>query len=410
MNLPKSDELPACVILAETALGHTLGMVRSLGRKGVPVHVLVIAWFPWAASIYKKSRYCKTVHPIASSLNAQEACDRVLRWSKSQAFTTRPVLIPTTDRTCTYVAECRDQYSEHFELCMADNHVVLGMLDKHQAHSHARNAGLRTPEIEVVAGKMELDRYANTCTFPVIVKPIWERTNIQVFNATYCNDPQSLLNTGDQLIGNGASVLIQQYVPGGDNSVEVYMFYRTRNGCETYGCTGRKLRQIPPRTGCMASGESVVLPHVERMSQNLLRALDYRGLGGIEYKRNQGESYFIEMSVRPEGFHMLASKAGVDLPWLAYSDMVWGQRKGKPINQKHACYINVRSHISLWHKHGKRVPALREILRVLRMGHVEFDLWNWKDPLPWLAATRQWMAELLTRLKTALLRRNKSMR
>ena len=401
-----STELPACVILTEAAIGHAMAMVRSLGRRKITVYVLVIPWHPWIPSIYEKSRYCKAVHTIQEATTAVSVCDSALDWLKKQAFTTKPILMPITDRTCTFVAECRERYQAGFELCMASNEVVLGMLDKQTASTMARNAGLSVPETHFATSQRELDNTLAACTFPVVVKPTWWRKQgSREFKAARCDDQNELMSQAGQLIQNGAHVLIQQYIPGNDDDVEVYMFYRTRDGKTIHGCTGQKLRQFPPHFGDMASGRSTDLPHIATLSEKLLRNLDYRGLGGIEYKCHGDKHYFIEMSVRPEGFHMLAIGAGVDLPWLAYSDMVGLPRKERAQPQRQISYINGRSHFYLWLKHWKQVPVLQETLKMMHLGRTQFNLWSWRDPLPWCAATMQLMKELISGIKSKLLRR-----
>lgn len=407
MVLRRSENTPPCVILTEGAAGHTLGMIRSIGRRGIPVYVLVMpCWDPRISSILVKSRYCKAIQTIPRTSDANGLCRDALEWLKKQSFPTKPVLIPINDRVCTYVAECREKFSERFEVCMPSNDVVLSMLDKKRAYILAEAAGLKIPKTYSAGSITELESLVHKCEFPLIVKPTWwcERGKSD-FKAERCDCQEQLLGTGGRLIRSGATILVQQYIPGDDDSVEVYMFYRTRDGRKIHGCTGRKLRQIPPGVGNMASGRAIQLAHVTEISERLLKHIDYRGLGGIEYKRHGQTSYFVEMSIRPEGFHMLAIKAGIDLPWIAYSDMVRSQSNNCPDIQKNAFYINVRSHISLWRKHRKEVPALREMLKVVFMRRTQFDLWDWRDPMPWWAATKEWLKEHFTRMKTKLFRR-----
>jgi|GEM_PF-731935 len=408
MVLQRSKVITPCVILTEGAIGQSVGMIRSIGRRGIPVYLLIVPWDAKSASILGKSRYCKAVHTISATSNANEVCENALMWLKKQHFPVKPVLIPINDKLCTYVAQCRARFSEKFDVCMASNDVVLGMLDKKKAHLLVKGSGLTVPETFSATSLAELESVVHKCGFPVIVKPLWWRERgKRNFKAERCDTQAQLFDVGGQLIENGATLLVQAYIPGDDDTFEVYMFYRTRDGHTIHGCTGQKLRQIPPSVGNMASGRATVLSHVTEMSNMLLKHIDYRGLGGIEYKRNGQTRYFIEMSVRPEGFHMLAMKAGIDLPWLAYSDMIRSHTDHRPNAQRDACYINIRSYISLWNKYRSEVPVFREMLKVLFIRRIQFDLWSWRDPMPWLLATKGWLNDLLTRTKTTLFRNAK---
>jgi len=396
----KQMQLKPCVILAEAAVGSTVGMIRSIGSRAVPVYVLVVTDDRKLASIYRKSRYCQDALAIRGGSSADYVCEYVLEWLKKQGFAARPVLIPITDRLCTFVAECRDRFAEAFDICMPQNDVLLDMLDKTRANLRAEQAGLVVPQAGSAATLDEIEPLLQKVPCPVILKPTWwKQRGKRYFKAQQCHNKEQAIELAARLIKDGATILVQQYIPGGDDSVEVYMFYRSRDGSTIYGCSGYKLRQIPPGAGSMAAGRAAVLPHVIKMSNEFLERIDYRGLGGIEYKRFNDNSYFIEMSVRPEGFHTLAIKAGVDLPWLAYLDMTRGLAAHEKPVQKKASYITMEAYVCLWRNHRKQVPVLREIASVLSAGKVQFDLWSWRDPLPWLAQTTAKLKRAFAKVK-----------
>jgi D-aspartate ligase len=152
-----------------------------------------------------------------------------------------------------------------------------------------------------------------------------------------------------------------------------------------HGCTGRKLRQLPPNAGIMAAGEAVWLPDVAVTSESFLKAIDYRGLGGIEYKRHEGTPYFIEMSVRPEGFLSLAVDAGVDLPWYAYLDTALDRMPREPVRQAvQTRYVAIDGYVGILRSGGPRLPYLLELGRVVLGGKVRFAIWRLNDLGPWL--------------------------
>jgi predicted ATP-grasp superfamily ATP-dependent carboligase len=172
-------------------------------------------------------------------------------------------------------------------------------------------------------------------------------------------------------------------VPGEDQTIEVCMFYRSLDGRETRMCTGFKKRQFPPGQGIMAYGETRDLPELAGKSRRFIEDLDYRGLGGIEFKRYRGREYFIEMSTRLEAFHALAVRAGVDLPWYAYSDVVLGRPEGGGDGQCRACYVDEAALLGLLRHHRREVALFREIRPYLFRRNTAFALWDIGDLLPW---------------------------
>ncbi len=379
--------LQPCVILAQgTHLGTVVEMLRPIGKRGVPVHVILIGDDHNYAWVYRKSRYCKTTHQIPFHPDAKHICEEILEWGRSQQFPMKPLLLPMTDMACTQLAAHMGLLEDCFVVCMPDGELVQTLVDKTRANPLARECGLDVPKDGHADSRETLAELAGKMTMPVIVKPTWwAKRGKEYFKAGVCETYEQVLSIGGKLIDNGATVMVQEYIHGEDSNIEVYMFYRSLDGQAIHGCTGIKIRQMPPGTGIMASGQACNLPHVAEISDAFLERIDYRGLGGIEYKRCGGKSYFIEMSVRPEGFQALAVKAGVDLPWLAYSDMALGQMRREKILQKEAYFISIREYFSLWLKHRREIPVLQEVLRILFSGKLRFDIWAWDDPLPCLA-------------------------
>ncbi|MHC4083914.1 MAG: carboxylate--amine ligase [Planctomycetota bacterium] len=401
-RIEKQTNLRPCVILAEGAIGSIVWMMRSIGSRGVPIYVLVTTKDgkdKQYASIYGMSRYCHLASTIGLIGDGARWGNHLLEWVRGQEFSAKPLLLPLTDMTCTLTMEHRSLLAEEFDIAMPNNEVLLNMLDKTKANRLAQECGLEVPLAGNAGCRDELAKLAEEMNLPVIVKPTWWRQRgTRTFKAERCDTKQQLLTVGNGLIDHGATILIQEYIPGGDDTVEVYMFYRSRDGRTIQGCSGRKIRQIPPGAGSMASGQAVLLPHIVEMSDAFLEKIDYRGLGGIEYKRYNNRSYFIEMSVRPEGFHMLSIKAGVDLPWLAYSDMALGEINRERISQKEAYYITTCAYASLLRRYRKKLPVFREMVKLFFTGKTQFNLWCGRDPFPWIAQTVNLSKEVLTRI------------
>ena len=61
-------------------------------------------------------------------------------------------------------------------------------------------------------------------------------------------------------------------------------------------------------------------PEVADLSRRLLRAFDYRGFVGVEFKLDAttGTHYLMEINPRTESGNQMAISGGVDLPWIGY--------------------------------------------------------------------------------------------
>ncbi len=379
VDIDRTD-LPPAVILPG-AVGNVLDHVRSLRSRGVRTHVLDAAGH---ASVYRASRYCTSVTTLPAEATLAEHAQNMIAWAREKQLPTKPVLLPCSDLMANVLAEHRDALSEYFIVGIGPSQPIRDMIDKARAHELAEAAGLSVPASAFVYTAEELQTIADTMPFPVMMKPIsWQTRGETTFKAEQIDTPEKLLADGGEFIRQGASLTIQQFIPGGDPTVECYMFHRSVSG-EIYAeATATKVYQSPPGRGIMAVGKAEPLPNVVRESRKLLKAIGYTGLGGIEFKHHEGKEYFIEVSVRPEGFQPLARVSGIDLPWLAYCDFI-----GQPIPahqvQKSGYWIDELRAIGLV-RYVNVFAVVGTMIKLLFRRRVRRAVWSWRDPLPFVA-------------------------
>jgi predicted ATP-grasp superfamily ATP-dependent carboligase len=136
--------------------------------------------------------------------------------------------------------------------------------------------------------------------------------------------PQQLVGQCGTLISLKSTFMIQEIVPGPDENLITFLGYVSHDGQVLAGCVRKKLRQFPPGFGYCCLTESVNDPEIFDLSVKLLRSLDYRGIGCVEFKRDprDGKPKLIEINTRAVRTSMLAIAAGVDFPRIAYQDCV----------------------------------------------------------------------------------------
>ena len=118
--------------------------------------------------------------------------------------------------------------------------------------------------------------------------------------------------------------LVQELIPGGDDELYSLGSYVAEDG-EALGLfSGRKLRQTPPGVGTCRVGEAVWVEEVVEQGLALLRALGFHGLSQVEFKRDPRDGVYKLMEVNPRlwQWHGLAAACGVDLPRIAYWDLL----------------------------------------------------------------------------------------
>jgi len=349
---------------------------------------------------YSRSRYCREAYSLDGS-DALSVSQALIDWCKTRNFPEKPLLIPMTDIWATFVAEKRSSLEDDFIVGAAHPDTVLSLLDKGQAGLLATGCGLNVPRSSIIKTQADLDTTSATMEYPVIAKPLWWKEKGRAdFKTMLLDSPGSLLSGLGPMLDGVASVLLQEYVPGRDTDIETFMFYRDRRRM-TWGCTSRKLRQCPPNAGIMASGHALDLPQLRQLSVMFLDKIDYQGLGGIEFKRRGSRLYYIETSARPEAFHGLSRKAGIDLIWLAYCDYCLGGLAETPYSQHEAFYLDWPA-FRMSYGRKKIITWAMALVRMLTQHPLKIAVFEWADPAPSLHLIRRRMRERCRRVAEIL--------
>jgi D-aspartate ligase len=88
--------------------------------------------------------------------------------------------------------------------------------------------------------------------------------------------------------------------------------------------SGHKLSQTRGFMGSARVGEALWVDEVVEQGLALLRSLGFQGISQLETKRDPRDGRYKLMEVNPRlwQWHSLAAACGVDLPYIAYRDLV----------------------------------------------------------------------------------------
>jgi D-aspartate ligase len=184
----------------------------------------------------------------------------------------------------------------------------------------AEAAGVEIPATRYPASATD----ARELGFPVIVKPehpveFKRRFRRQAFRCETAGELEEAYAKTEEF-----GAIVQEFVAGGDDALYTVGSYLAADGRVLGVFSGRKLRQTPPGIGTCRVGEAVWEQEAVDSALRLLAAFDYRGISQVEFKRDVRDGRFKLMEINPRlwQWHGLASACGVDLPRLAYADLV----------------------------------------------------------------------------------------
>ena len=126
--------------------------------------------------------------------------------------------------------------------------------------------------------------------------------------------------------------MVQQIVAGEDRALFGYLAVWDSDGRELAWLTKRKLRQSPPGFGDGSLQVTVEAPEVAELSRRLLRAFDYRGFVGVEFKLDAttGTYHLMEINPRTVSGNQMAISGGVDFPWIGYRYLTGSEGGAEP--------------------------------------------------------------------------------
>jgi D-aspartate ligase len=299
-----------------------LGIARTLGRLGVPVHgVQEDRWAPVA-----HSRYLREKLPWMDAGAGKENLSRLLRLGR--ALGGRAILIPTDDVGTIFVAEHAQSLWECYRFPRQDPLLVRSLCNKQQLYHLCRKFDVPAPQTWFPTTRDELLALLGEAVFPVVLKAIdpWLlHRGTQLASVTIANDANELLRWYDRLEDpRHPNLMLQEYIPGGPESIWMYNGYFNAYSESLVHFTGRKLRQHPPYTGMTTLGVCASNEVVEATTKRFMKAIGYRGIVDMGYRYDARDGQYKLLDVNPRigaTFRLFVGTNGIDVARALYLDL-----------------------------------------------------------------------------------------
>jgi D-aspartate ligase len=378
---PVSADLVGAVVVGGDYQG--LGIVRSLGRRGIPACVV-----DDEHSIARFSRFTTHAVRVGDLRNERATVDTLLEVAarlRLQGW----VLYPTRDETVAALSHHRDQLSQQFRVPTPDFDAVRWAWDKRNTYRLAEKLDIpipRTwyPDPREDLGSIDADP-------PLVIKPaikesFFYTTKAKAWRADTRGQLVQRFQEAVAVAGEGG-VMVQELIPGDGSQQFAYCGF-FKDGSAVASMVVRRRRQHPPQFGRASTYvETIELPVLEQLSERFLRAIDYYGLVELEYKRDArtNEYKLLDVNARTWGYHSLGQRAGVDFPYLLFIDQAGGQMPPPCRAAAGIRWIRLLTDLPV----GAREVLLRRLgLRDYVMSVTSSDVesvFSWEDPLPGLA-------------------------
>lgn len=407
------------VIVTDGNERSALAVTRSLGRRGIPVHVGAEN----RRSLAGTSRYCQGsfVYPSPwRSPDGYVAC--IIEQARVHDAA---VLFPMTDLAVELLGTPEVRAHAGFAVPIPSLEQYHALSNKYRLMQWAQSHGIPIPETHFVVGGDVSSILPALDRWPVVVKP--GRSLVRACGTVKKTSVQYARNTDElrRLYAEHAELrepsLIQSRVIGHGEGV----FGLFERGQARALFAHRRLREKPPSGGVSVLRESIALPEpMTKYAQMIAESVHWHGVAMMEFKVDgQGVPYLMEVNGRFWGSLQLAVDSGIDFPWLLYQLAVAGR-----VPEPEPYRVGVRSRwwlgdvdhlllrlrkseseLSLPPESPSRLATIAGFLNVFDL-RTKSEVLRFGDPGPGLYEMKAYLLSLAARVGPALNRRTAAVR
>lgn len=306
-----------------------LGIVRSLGREGVPACVI-----DDERSIARFSRYAAFAQRTPA-LSSPDGTVQALFDLEHKLGLRGWVIYPTRDEQVAAISQHREALSAVFRVPTPSWDSIKWLWDKRNTYQLAGKLGIPTPKTWYPRSVEDLGAVE---TFPVAIKPAIKEhfiyaTKAKAWRADTPQQLRDLYQRALQLLP-ADEIILQDLIPGDGTCQSAFCAF-FKDGKAVASLTACRRRQHPLELGRSSTYvETVDLPEIEDYALRFLRAINYYGLVEVEFKRDprDGEYRLLDVNGRTWGYHTIGRHSGINFSHMLFQDQMHQSvepRKGK---------------------------------------------------------------------------------
>ena len=360
--------LPSVLVL-DGHLRATLGIVRSLGRLGIPM--MVGSNVPLAmagVSRYAARRFAYP--PDEAGLEATHAVliEQVRAWKPD-------VLMPVFEHGWKTILAFHDEYSRLTAVVSNPGRELFNLLhSKDHMAKYAERHGVPIPRTLRPQSRDEALAMADQLPYPVLLKPRQSTAGIGIRRA---NNPREFAET----LARAPDVpVIQEHIEGEDLELTILCVH----GEPIAGSAYETLRNFPLPYGPSIACRTIRDDAFMRTGTDFLIRLGYHGVAHLDFRRDRrdGQVKLLDFNPRLAGTNEVSLRSGVNFPLMLYRLAL-----GEHVNPCFTYDVGLEFRWLLFKElqHLAQTPnKARTVRELLRWRHVATNV-SFADPLPHLA-------------------------
>lgn len=309
------------VLIPDGFTTSALMVVRSIGQKGVPVHVF--SHVKNVPTIYSKYLYRWYFLPKSSERDLRVVGRAIMALLKKEDIA---VIIPTADACTLFLSLHKHKFNA--KIPISDYFILLKTFDRVESLKLAEELNIPHPEYYTINNIDEISRIR--VKFPVVLKTrlscYLEKGYYLVelpFRVKIATNKSELIKYLKVYEKRGLPLpIIEEYIPGNG-----YGFFGLFNHGEIRAIfCHRRLHENPYTGGTSSLRESFYDKKLVEYGKTLLETIGFHGVAMVEFRKDLRDSKYklMEINGRFWGSLNLTLAAGVDMPYMLYKMAVEG--------------------------------------------------------------------------------------
>jgi len=281
----------------------TLGIVRSLGGKGIPITVGSNS--PFGRSNFSRNVKSYFIYPAD---NSEAAHDVIVNEIEKQ---NPDILMPVFDNGWSIVFSQYEEYESMTRIVPnPGGKLFKHLLDKAHLADTAEKYGVLIPKTYRPVSIEEARILSTELPYPVLLKPRISNSGEGITAVSTVNELLTALGRVKEM------PVIQEYIEGEDLELTILCVH----GEPIAGSTYLSLRNTPLPYGPPVACLSIKDDSLMNIGKDLLKKLGYHGVAHMDFRRDRrdGQPKLLDFNARIAGTNEISTVTGIDLAHLQY--------------------------------------------------------------------------------------------
>jgi D-aspartate ligase len=361
-----------------------LGIIRSLGRVGIPVFAVQRqSCIPSGVSRYLAGRFLWRT----AALDSGRFLEGMARIGK---ILDRPtILVAADDLSALLIAEHADQLASQFIFARPPATLPRTLANKRCLYELCHRLGIASPHTVFPQSREELLDLAAQFQYPVVVKATepWLLPR-GIKSTAIVSGRQELIRYYENFWRQApaTSLMIQEMIPA-DCSEDWFVHgYCDDQSNPRAIFTGVKLRSYPAFAGPTTLGRAVRNDALEQQAIKLFSAIGYRGIMDLDYRLDRRDGRYNLLDFNPRigaQFRLFEDRDGIDVVRALHLDLTGRGIRSGPQVEGRTFMVEIQDVLACFSYYRSGDLKIKEWLRSLR-GVDEGAWYAGDDPFPFL--------------------------